>query len=596
LTVSIPSRTVWSGGRSPRHPTTRPDNRDGSLPPPRIAHCRNPAALLLVLLSSACQLERPIGPQADAQPRMLNNVSAPQSLKRVRTSDDDLAELADRLPGFGGFYYDGQQRLNVWLKDPGRSAEAEVQVADLLRRRTGRARDRSEDNAARVQGMRVRQAQYDFRQLLTWYRGHVLPNVMRLEGITMTDINEQLNRIQVGVANAALVEPTRRRIARLPIPNDVVQVIVEPLTVPTADAVHALTPSDAGFRTQYLQGIVRPVVGGARIIGYIPNGGGAGNTCTLGFNLVAWVSDTLRPERYFVTNSHCLPGIGSMGGNAVAQPAASSFVGVETLDPSNLSCVTVVAGVVVPNSPCRLADAALVLYDSASFSDHGKVAVPAVGETSFTSTTSITEVYSPEVGRGVEMIGSESGRKTGTVTRSCVNIQSTDNIWYLCQGRASYAAQGNDSGSPVIERLGDGSVAYGVGLHWGTSSTFGSAFSPLYSVLNDLYSPAIGLLDPTTSPSQAPVLPSPPTAFELAVYGMTLVGPMTECTWSAVVTGGEAPFEYTWSGLLSGSSADVYGSMTTSGYLQVVVVDALGVQRTASILIDFDPEAELYCM
>jgi len=158
---------------------------------------------------------------------MLNNVSAPQSLKRVRTSDDDLAELADRLPGFGGFYYDGEQRLNVWLKDPGRRGEAEIKVADLLRRRTGRARERAESNAARVQGMRVRQAQYDFRQLLTWYRGHVLPNVMRLEGITMTDIDERVNRIRVGVANESYLVPTRRLLGRLPIPPAAIEVIVE---------------------------------------------------------------------------------------------------------------------------------------------------------------------------------------------------------------------------------------------------------------------------------------------------------------------------------------------------------------------------------
>lgn len=71
---------------------------------------------------------------------------------------------------------------------------------------------------------------------------------------------------------------------------------------------------------------------------------------------------------------------------------------------------------------------------------------------------------------------------------------------------------------------------------------------------------------------------------------------MTECEWSAIVTGGEAPFTFEWTGLLTGTNASVYGSMTQSGYLFVRVLDDLGVERSASLVIDYDPEAEIYCM
>jgi len=165
----------------------------------------------------------------------------------------------------------------------------------------------------------------------------------------------------------------------------------------------------------------------------------------------------------------------------------------------------------------------------------------------------------------------------------------------LCQARASYTGGTGDSGAPVVERFGDGSTAWGVGIHWSHTQSGDSWFSPLYSALNELYATS-GILDPTTSPSEPPVLPGPPADFEVSIYGMTLVGPTTECSWTAVVTGGESPFEYAWTGLLSGTDDYVYGSMTATGYLHVKVVDALGVERTASLLIDYDPEAILDCM
>lgn len=541
----------------------------------------------------ACAPERRVEPAASTHQRTAFARAAPlDQARRIRTSDDDLAELADRLPGFGGYYYDEQQRLTVWLKDLGRAAEAQAMVADFLRRRMARTPALAAASAQHTEGMRVRQASHDFRQLLTWYRGHVLSNVMQLPGITMTDIDERKNRIQIGVASAEHLEATRRFVARLPLPAGVVEVLIEQPAIPSRAGALDLGRIPFAFTTQHLSDTLRPVVGGARILIYDPGGY---TSCTLGFNLQRWVDNEIQPQRYFTTAGHCLLDWGTMSSRSVAQPIASKYIGVEVADPSFFSC----AGV-HPNVPasysCRHADVGLVLYDSASHADPGRVATPGLGQTSFSSTASITEVFAPEVGRLVEMVGASSGRLVGTVDRSCAHVRyASEQKFLLCQARASYAGGTGDSGAPVIERFGDGSTAWGVGIHWSHTSAGDSWFSPLYSALNELYATS-GLLDPTTSPSEPPVLPRPPADFEVSIYGMTLVGPTTECSWTAVVTGGESPLEYTWTDLLNGTDYYVYGSMTTTGYLHVTVVDALGVERTASLLIDYDPEANLDCM
>lgn len=463
-------------------------------------------------------------------------------------------------------------------------------ISSYLRLRGGRARELAEANARRTQGMVVHTAAYDFRQLLNWYKGHVLPNVLRLSAVTMTDINERVNRIQVGVESVEHLEPTRRFLSRLPIPPGAVEVVVERPAVPTSSRTRV--EFSGGVRTsRSLTDSLRPVPGGARIRVYESTNHWP---CTLGFNVVKWVSGNVQSQRYFLTNGHC-GNFGQMDGFYIAQQQFADGIGDEVADPGFINPCGYHPSIGVLK--CRYSDASLAQYDTAGHSDQGRVAMPALGQTSFDSTSTVSEVYAPEVGRPAHMIGATSGRTAGTIDRSCAHVRWAEtNIIMLCQGRADYEADDGDSGAPVVERLGDGSVVYAVGLHWGHETVGGKSwFSPLYSVLGELEASS-GVLDPVSNPTDPPVLPGPPPDFEVVISGMTLVGPMTECEWAAIVSGGESPFTYAWSGLLSGTASTVYGSMTQSGYLFVTVVDALGVERTASLLIDYDPEAELYCM
>jgi len=73
---------------------------------------------------------------------------------------------------------------------------------------------------------------------------------------------------------------------------------------------------------------------------------------------------------------------------------------------------------------------------------------------------------------------------------------------------------------------------------------------------------------------RSPVCPTNPPA--VSITGPTLVPTGSLCEWQAVVTGGEAPYTYTWTGVLSGSGPTLTGSPTESGLLRVDVIAADG--------------------
>jgi len=58
------------------------------------------------------------------------------------------------------------------------------------------------------------------------------------------------------------------------------------------------------------------------------------------------------------------------------------------------------------------------------------------------------------------------------------------------------------------------------------------------------------------------------------INGQASVGENEFCTYVATVTNGTPPYTYSWSGLLSGSSSSVSGTMTTSGNLSLTVTDS----------------------
>ena len=495
-----------------------------------------------------------------------------------QTLDEEFARIADQVPGFGGAFYDSTGVLTVVLKDASALQQTQPKVLALLDNGVRMEQARRTKILSDVSGMRVRQGTHDSRELLTWYRGHVAPAAQGFDGLTMTDIDERKNRIVVGVRDPALVDKMREFLGGLDVPAGALEVLwfpaVERASSPVSRAFLAakLPPPHS------LSAVIRPAVGGLKVTSYVTP---FAYPCTLGFNVVARINGVLQADRYFVTASHCAPPQATMNGVSTAQPQAQSWIGAELVDP---------AWKTYPSDPyclqgrlCRYSDASLFKYSAPGDAAHGLIALPPVGSTSYYAATTVIDLLGAFVGWPAHMIGQASGHASGTIQNSCVDLipyeggQPTD-ITLWCQGMANYGHQNNDSGSPVIEPVGDGLSAYLLGVHWGgqSNSPFYGLFSPISGVMGELAeaAPSLGELDPTAP--QPPPPPPPPSAI---ISGKSVVRPGNPCTWTASVSNGVAPFGYTWyqnSIQIATGTLQVTASFSQNGAIQFKVIDSLG--------------------
>jgi hypothetical protein len=418
------------------------------------------------LLVASCD-RNPVAGSASAPSPAGRSTSSLAVAHSTRTLDDEYAALADEVPGFGGLFYDGSRRLTVYMKDPSTFEQSKARLSAFLIRQNGGSPAASTKTAVDIAGARVLAGTYDFRELLTLYRNRILPRIVDMPGLSTTDIDETINRIVIGVTNRSLIGPAVARIASLDLPAGVV--IVNEQTPARSDS--------------YLKDSLRPVPGGAYItVNDVKD-------CTLGYNLVNLIGDTIATARYLVTASHCSSTRSSVDYSQAKQFGA--FFATETGDPpyffhsANPDCPT--------GYSCRNSDASLFqYYDTTIAPNHGKVALPANGDSSFTSFATITSVQSPSVGYAVNMIGSWTGRTSGTVAHTCTNIYSITgypNVAMLCQARGTYVSTGGDSGAPVITLFGD-NTAWATGVHWGSTVIGGvtyGVFSPMYAVLDEFF-------------------------------------------------------------------------------------------------------------
>ena len=70
------------------------------------------------------------------------------------------------------------------------------------------------------------------------------------------------------------------------------------------------------------------------------------------------------------------------------------------------------------------------------------------------------------------------------------------------------------------------------------------------------------------------------------------VPPNQTCDWQAVTDGGRLPLSYSWTGILSGSSASVSGELEQGGTLQVTVTSKDRQEVVASITVTVDEDAD----
>ena len=108
------------------------------------------------------------------------------------TSDDKLVEVAEAVPGFGGYYGDRDTgQLVIWLVDPEQRAPAESELIAAFG-----------PDVIPEAGIRVREGQYGFDQLKLWQREIEGGGWAALD-LVSTDVADELNRVRNGVTSEA---------------------------------------------------------------------------------------------------------------------------------------------------------------------------------------------------------------------------------------------------------------------------------------------------------------------------------------------------------------------------------------------------------
>jgi hypothetical protein len=84
----------------------------------------------------------------------------------------------------------------------------------------------------------------------------------------------------------------------------------------------------------------------------------------------------------------------------------------------------------------------------------------------------------------------------------------------------------------------------------------------------------------------------PPAVLSASVSGPTTVQSGASCTWNANVSGGETPYTYSWSGKVSGSSSQVTGSLTSSGWIYLDVDSDDGQDDGGELYVTVSPSGD----
>lgn len=355
------------------------------------------------------------------------------------TGDDRLMAVAAKLSGFGGMYVDAAtDTLYVYSMDAANEAVTEQAIAEALG-----------EDAPSTSTIELLQAEYSFAELNELHKS-MMPSVLGIQGVVLTDINEANNSLMVGVENQKARDKVEKQLAELGIPREIVNIEkTKPIRLETS-----------------LQNRHRPVVGGLQIQFL---SGTSTFICSLGFNAV-------RSVRGYVTNSHCTDiqgGVQNTVHHQALRAVAADRIGVEIRDPFYFT-----GGVCPAGRRCRYSDTSFEQYDSGVASSQGRIARPNLNAVTWNGVSVfriVGETSAPVVGELLTKVGRTTGRTQGNVTATCVNVNVFGtNITQLCQDRASYASAGGDSGSPVF-RITNSPTANDVrlyGIHWGSGGSF----------------------------------------------------------------------------------------------------------------------------
>ena len=376
--------------------------------------------------------------------------------------DGRFVQLAHEIPGFGGYFFDANGDLNVYLTDLRQAPAARAAVADVARNRSQSAQHPFTSPA----NILFRQGDFDFRQLDGWRAR--LTAAAPPAGVQMIDTDEAQNRIFIGVTETPAIARVQSQLDALGIPRNAVVVDV----VPAASLVTTL------------QQYYRPLIGGLQV-------DWSGTYCTLGVNV--WytnVSQGISGAAGFYTASHCSDTPASTDGTVYSQ--GGTRIATEKYDPPFFTHATYAACPAGYN--CRHSDVTFAQYDSGTDGSHGTIAQTTsrgFGDWNAGSTTLATSNFTatgtalnPVVGDYRDKVGRTTGWTSGQVSHTCTDYYISGH-YTLCQDQVEAYADGGDSGSPVFQYLNTSSVAFG-GIVWAKTGAGGLIFSNLDRIAADM--------------------------------------------------------------------------------------------------------------
>jgi hypothetical protein len=406
--------------------------------------------------------------------------------KEMVTWDEELASLADSVPGFGGIEVGADNQVEIMLTASGALRERDG-VAAMQRHARARGWDRG---GVRFNQIRVRRAQFGIKALLDARRALDDIAIDSALGIRWTDVDEARNQVAIGVVS----ERDSARVTRF--------LLTRGLTA--AGMRVALTPEISPNQT--VRDNVQPLRGGMAIDA--PGVPGAIN-CTIG----PWIKYTAGPLPDIdvaLTNSHCTNMVNGVPQQAPLVYQAGQFIGWETGDyplSRYSGCPK--------NRWCRRAEVAIVTLDPNVWRLNTVVNLGAPHSITWPNTPGITDPpglfplsivdqdtvwawndWNMPPGVQLRKTGMRTGTTTGTVLQTCLNIGPLS--WLggavlTCQSKASYFILGGDSGSPVFTWVPSPPWLGGhielVGINWGGEFTA----APGYQWISSYFSPSANI-------------------------------------------------------------------------------------------------------
>jgi hypothetical protein len=418
------------------------------------------ALLIIAFLSSACRdgiLDSPAkSPTAFVQSVQSVRVRGPME---QRTIHDELADVADTVPGFAGLFFNADGSIVGLSARSGSDAAVGGAVTAFLARH-GLKEKRS---------ITVQPAKFDYRQLRDWA---FLVTQMPRDGVIRSGVDVRQNVVHIGVIDQAAAIRAARSLAAIGVPADAAAIeIVEPNVVEVTTLKQTVEP-----------------VRGALQIGFPSSQGMAVSGCSLA---IAAVPQALTPgalpdynsTKHGVTASHCTANFGvkeTSPNNVMGQPFPTTRIGVEEVDPPTFTNAQ------NPQCPigrqCRYSDAVQVLLDSFIPVEPGTVYDAAHSPNpEITGTIAVQHVFGPFTGFAVRKVGMGTGGSNGTVGRTCQVsdqfVRDQNGVIHdtgrtlLCQSEYSGDNFSGDSGAPILWNNGTWSI---IGIYTGgNNSNFG---------------------------------------------------------------------------------------------------------------------------